>query len=143
MSEANKAVVRRIFEECLTRGNLQVLNELVANNYSYHEPTVGDVNGRDALQQLVMQYRTAFPDLQMKINQQFADGDTVITHWTATGTHRGELFGVRPTNKRVTCDGIMITRLQNGKIVEEHEQWDVFGCLRQLGAIPASVKIAA
>jgi len=143
MSEANKAVVRRIFNECINTGNLQITNELVANNYSYHEPTLGDVNGRDGFQKLVTQYRTAFPDLQMKINQQFADGDTVITHWTATGTQRGQLFGIPPTNRRCTCDGIMITRLQDGKIVEDIEHWDVFGCLRQLGAIPASVKVAA
>jgi steroid delta-isomerase-like uncharacterized protein len=143
MSETNKAVVRRIFEECINKGNLQTANELVATNYSYHEPTVGNVKGRDGFQQLVTQYRTAFPDLKMTINRQFADGDFVITHWTANGTQRGELFGVKPTNKRCTCDGIMITRLTNGKIVEDIEQWDVFGLLRQIGAVPASVKVAA
>jgi len=71
------------------------------------------------------------------VEQQIAEGDLVVTRWTARGTHRGELFGAAPTNKQVTVQGILISRIANGKIVEEVESYDAFGMLRQIGSVQA------
>jgi hypothetical protein len=66
-----------------------------------------------------------------------AEGDRVVTRWTARGTHRGELMGIPPTGKPVTMTGITINRLEGGKVVEDWTVFDQLGLLQQLGAIPA------
>ena len=66
-----------------------------------------------------------------------ADGDFVVTRWTARGTHDGELFGIAPTGNAVTTSGISIVRVADGKIVEDHTQWDALGLMQQVGAVPA------
>lgn len=60
----------------------------------------------------------------------------VATHWTGRGTHDGELMGIAPTRKETTITGITMSRLQNGKVVEEWTNWDTLGMLQQLGAVP-------
>ena len=84
---------------------------------------------------MIIVYRTAFPNLRVTVDQQIAEGDLVVTRWTATGTHRGELFGTAPTKKRVSVQGIVISRITDGKIAEEFECYDTLGMLRQLGAV--------
>jgi steroid delta-isomerase-like uncharacterized protein len=143
MSETNKALARRIIDECINTGDLSATDELVNADYSYYEPTVGEVRGRDGFKQLVMTYRTAFPDLTQTIDQQIAEGDTVVTRWTSRGTHRGELMGVPPTGKQSSVQGVMVSRYRNGKIVSSFDVWDVYGMMRQLGVIKAPSKPAA
>ncbi len=91
------------------------MDELVSTDYVYREPTVGEKRGRTGLHELVTTYRTAFPDLKMTIEEQLSEGDKVVTRWTATGTHRGELFGTAPTGKQVRVQGILVTRITKGK----------------------------
>jgi steroid delta-isomerase-like uncharacterized protein len=137
MSERNKELVRRCIEQALNTGNLNVVDEVLANDYVYREPTVGERRGREGFKQLITMYRTAFPDVRLTVEQQIAEGDLVVTRWTARGTHRGELFGAAPTNKQVTVQGIVISRISNGKIVEEVESYDALGMLRQIGSVQA------
>jgi steroid delta-isomerase-like uncharacterized protein len=142
MSETNKEVVRRLFEGFNT-GNPSVIDEVVSNNFVYHEPTLGERRGRQGSKEIMTTYRTAFPDAKITINEQFADGDTVVTRWTATGTHNGVLFGIAPTGRHVTCDGILITRFQNGKVAEEYEVFDTLGMMRQIGVVSSALGKAA
>jgi steroid delta-isomerase-like uncharacterized protein len=137
MSERNKELVRRCIEQALNTGNLNVADEVLANDYVYREPTVGEKRGREGFKQLITMYRTAFPDVRLTVEQQIAEGDLVVTRWTARGTHRGELFGAAPTNKQVTVQGITISRISNGKIVEDVESYDALGMLRQIGTVQA------
>ena len=65
-----------------------------------------------------------------------ADGDKVVTRWTGRGTHDGDLMGVAPTGKQVTVSGLTLSRLANGKVVEEYTNWDTFGMMKQLGVVP-------
>jgi len=143
MSEANKALVRRGIEEAVNKGNFSVMDEIVSTDYVYREPTVGEKRGRAGLRELITTYRNAFPDVRLTIDEQIAEGDKVVTRWNATGTHRGELFGTAPTGKQVRIQGIIVSRIANGKIVEETEVYDALGMLRQLGAVPAAVSKAA
>ncbi|HVP64389.1 MAG TPA: ester cyclase [candidate division Zixibacteria bacterium] len=143
MSEKNKEVVRRIIDECFNNGNFKNLSQYFAKNYTFSEPTVPEGKGAEGFQKLVSQYRIAFPDLNLTIERQFEDGDTVITLWRSTGTHRGELFGALPTGKYCTSHGVMISRMDNGKIIEGRQEWDVLGLMRQIGAIPMTIKTAA
>ncbi len=120
-----------------------MVDELVSTDYVYREPTVGEKRGRAGFQELVSLYRTAFPDLKMTIEDQLSEGDKVATRWNTTGTHRGELFGIAPTGKQVRVQGIVVTRIAKGKVVEDAESYDALGMLRQLGVVPAAVGKAA
>jgi steroid delta-isomerase-like uncharacterized protein len=73
----------------------------------------------------------------MAIEDQVAEGDKVVTRWTATGTHKGELMGIPPSGKKVRVTGIAIDRLEDGKIVESWSSFDQLGMLQQIGAIPS------
>jgi len=119
------------------------MDEILSTDYVYREPTVGEKRGRAGLRELITTYRNAFPDVRLTIDEQIAEGDKVVTRWNATGTHRGELFGTAPTGKQVRIQGIIVSRIANGKIVEETEVYDALGMLRQLGAVPAAVSKAA
>ena len=81
--------------------------------------------------------RAAFPDLQYTVEDQIAEGDKVVTRYTASGTHRGELMSIVPTGSRVEITGISITRIEDGKIEEIWENYDALGMMRQLGVIPS------
>jgi len=143
MSETNKALIRRLFEEAVNNGNLSVVDESLSTDYVYREPTVGERRGRAASRELITMYRNAFPDLRLTIDEQIAEGDTVVTRWTGTGTHRGELFGIPSSGNTVRVQGVLVSRIVNGKVVEESEMYDALGMLRQLGAVPAATAKAA
>jgi len=136
-------LVRRGIEETVNKGNFSVVDEILSTDYVYREPTVGEKRGRAGFRELITMYRSAFPDVKLTIDEQIAEGDKVVTRWSATGTHRGELFGTAPTGKQVRVQGIIVSRITNGKIVEETEVYDALGMLRQLGAVPAAVGKAA
>jgi steroid delta-isomerase-like uncharacterized protein len=139
MSEQNKALARRAVEEIWNKGNLEVITELTASNATFHDPSVpgGKFTGPEGVRQFVQIYRTAFPDVHITIDDQIAEGDKVVTRWTATGTHRGELMGIAPTNKRVTVTGTDVERYQGGKVVESWANYDMLGMLQQLGVVPS------
>ncbi len=138
-TEQNKAVVRRLFEEAFGKGNLAVLDEIVAPNQVNGDPGAlpGMPSGPEGAKMLITNYRNAFPDLRFTIDEQVAEGNTVVTRWTAHGTHNGELAGLPATGKPATVVGMGIDRIENGKIVESWGLFDQFGMLQQLGVIPA------
>ncbi len=135
-TEENKAVVRRFFEDLFNAGKLTSADEIVAADYVNHNPAPGETPGRDGLTQFVTLVRGAFPDLHFAVEDQLAEGDKVVTRWTAAGTPQGEFFGVAPTGKRIEMTGISIERFdESGKLVEEWPEYNLLGALRQLGAV--------
>ena len=137
MSEANKTVSRRLVEEAFNKGKVDVIEELVAPTFVNHDPATGDSKGPQGTRELIEGYRSAFPDLEITIAEQLAEGDLVATRWTAKGTHKGELMGIAPTGKQSTVTGVTIDKIENGQIVESWNNWDTLGMLRQLGVVPA------
>ena len=139
MSEENKAVVRRFFEEAFTAGDVAVLDELVAPGAIDHDPQnpFPDVRGPEGSRRGIELYRGAFPDLRLEVEDQIAEGDMVVTRWTGSGTHDGDLPDLPATHKRSTVAGITIDRIEDGKIAESWVCWDALGMLQQLGAVPA------
>ena len=137
-TEANKAIVRRIFEEAFGKGNLAVLDEIIAPDQVNGGPGAlpGMPPGPEGNKMLIMAYRNAFPDIHFTIDEQVAEGNTVVTRWTAHGTHNGELAGLPATGKPATVVGMGVDRVENGKIVESWGLFDQFGMLQQLGVIP-------
>jgi len=136
-SEQNKQIVRRVFEEPW-KGNLAVIDEFVASDYIGHDPANPEaLRGPEGVKGFISTYTAAFPDARITVEQQLAEGDFVATRWIGRGVHEGELMGIEPTGKQVSVSGLTISRLENGKIVEEYQNWDVFGMMQQLGAVPA------
>jgi steroid delta-isomerase-like uncharacterized protein len=140
-SGQNKAIVRRAFEEPW-KGNLDVIDELIATQYIGHDPANPEpLRGPAGVKEFISTYRAAFPDARITVEQQLAEGDLVATRWTGRGTHEGELMGISPTGKRVTVSGLTISRLEDDKIVEEFQNWDTFGMMQQLEAVPALAQV--
>ena len=141
-TEANKAIVRRFLEDAFGKGNLAVLDEIIAPDLVSGGPSAlpGMPPGPEGQKMLITAYRNAFPDIRFTIDEQVAEGNTVVTRWTGHGTHKGELAGLPPTGKQAAVVGIGVDRVENGKIVESWGLFDQFGMLQQLGAIPAAAQ---
>jgi steroid delta-isomerase-like uncharacterized protein len=139
MPEQLKLLARRAIDEVWNQGNLAVIDELTAPNATFHDPSVpgGKFTGPEGMRQFVQIYRGAFPDVRITIDDQVVEGDKVVSRWTATGTHKGDLMGLAPTQKRATVTGIDIDRYQDGKVVEAWTSYDMYGMLQQLGVAPS------
>jgi predicted ester cyclase len=136
--EQNKALARRELEELWSEGHLAVADEIFAPNFVSHQhsrPDAQDVHGLEAYKAFVGQVHEAFPDLHYVLEDQIAEGDKVMTRNVASGTHKGWLMGIEPTNKRAQWAGISIDRIEHGKIVENWVSWDMMGMLQQLGVV--------
>jgi steroid delta-isomerase-like uncharacterized protein len=137
----NKSIVRRAIEEPW-KGNLDIVEELFASDYVGHDPAVPELlRGPGDVKEFISTYRVAYPDAQITVETQVAEGDMVATRWTARGTHKGELMGIEPTGKQVTVTGLTLSRVQNGKIVEGFQNWDALGMMKQLDAIPELTRV--
>ncbi len=134
-TEQNKAVVRRFVEEVLSQGNLALIDELFASDYTNYG--FGQPFGREGFLAVLGQFRSAFPDLRFTIEDMVAEGDRVMIRGTARGTHRGEFNGIPPTGKQITVSLMTDYRLANGKIVEDRPLTDMLSLLQQVGAVPA------
>ena len=135
MSEENKAAFRRI-ANAFSTGELSAFDEVISPQCVEHNPAPGQGPGPEGLKQLATIIRTAFPDLQVTVEDLIAEGDKVVGRMTARGTHRGEFMGVAPTNKVVTMEEIHIGRFSEGKVVEHWSLEDSLGMMQQLGLIP-------
>ena len=141
-TEENKAIVRRINDEVWSEGHLDVIDELIADEFI--ATVVGapeQIRGQQGFREFVVMYRTAFPDLRITVDEQFAEGETVVTRWTATGTNEGELMGIPATGKQATVAGININRVSGGKLVEGWGLFDQLGLLQQIGAVPVPTRV--
>lgn len=134
--EANKAVARRLFEELWNDANPQAVERLVAEDFVDHSPPPGITPDRRGLEQWVAAVTRAFPDLHFTIEEQIAEGDKVVTRWTAHGTHRDSFLGIEATGKQVIIAGVSIWRIIDGSVQEGQAVWDKLDMMQQLGAVP-------
>jgi steroid delta-isomerase-like uncharacterized protein len=135
-AEGAKALSHRIADEIWTQGKLDLIDDVIAADFVGQSPTDGEFRGPDGFRNLVERYHSGFSNVEMRIDTLVAEGDTVAVHWTARGTHTGELMGIAPTGREVTVEGVQFDRVRDGKIVESHGVFDALGMLQQLGAVP-------
>lgn len=138
MAQDNKAISRQFVEEAFNKGNVDVLDEIVLKDIVIHDPGAPPnmAPGREGLKQMVLGYRTAYPDIKVTIEDEIVEGDKVVTRWSARGTNEGEMMGMPPTGKETQVTGITIDRIEGGQIVESWTNWDTLGLLQQLGVVP-------
>jgi steroid delta-isomerase-like uncharacterized protein len=145
MAYDNRAIIRQFFDEVWSSGQLGVADELVAAGCVNHDVASisGDIKGVEALKAQVREYRAAFPDLRFLMQDLIATGDTVVARWTATGTNRAPLMDIPPTGKTTSVEGMTISRLSNGKVIESWSQWDTLKLMQNLGVAQSLGKSAA
>jgi steroid delta-isomerase-like uncharacterized protein len=135
MSEENKALVRRFYDE-VTAGDMSVVDELVADDLVEHEEFPGIPSNKEGVKLFFEMFRAAFPDMHMEAREMIAEGDLVSARFVFTGTHQGEFMGVPATGKRVEVEGFDLVRIRDGQATEHWGQMDAMALMQQLGAIP-------
>lgn len=123
------------YAEEMNRGNAAYLDEYLDSKYAYHGST-GELDA-EGFKAMHTMFLAAFPDSTLTIEDTIAEGDRVASRWTMRGTHRGEFQGLAPTGNAVRISGIIISRIREGRAVEEWEVFDLMGLMQQLGAIPS------
>ncbi len=136
-TEENKAAERRLTEEVWNRRGIDAVDEFIAADVVEHNPILGVGPGREGFRQALKIIFSAFPDVEITVEDEIAEGDKVALRWSGRATHRGEFMGIPATNKQVTVAGIDIYRYESGKRVETWRHWDTLGLMRQLGAVPS------
>jgi steroid delta-isomerase-like uncharacterized protein len=136
MSQENRDVLDRLNAEVLNGGNVDVLDELVSEDYVEHNPLPGVSPDREGFKEMVQAIHAAFPDFRTEVLDQIAADDRVVERWTATGTHQGEFLGIEGSGGKLDIEGMDISRLEQGKIVEHWTQMDALTMMQQLGALP-------
>ena len=130
------AIARRFYEEALNGKHLDLIDELFAPHYHAHPPGLPEPLTRAAFKQFNRMFLTGFPDLHITVEDELAEGDKAVLRLTVRGTQQGAFMGIPPTGKPVVWTGMSITRVANGKIVEQGGEQDVLGVLQQLAAAP-------
>jgi len=133
----NRAVVQRYFDEVWNQGKVEVLDELLAQDYVNHSSSIPNVPpGPDGVKPIVFAMRRAFPDLRYRIDQLVVSPEAVAARVTLSGTHHGDFFGIAPTGKRFEVTQTNIERFRDGKIVDHWRNTDELSLLKQLGVVP-------
>jgi steroid delta-isomerase-like uncharacterized protein len=143
VTQANKALARRYYRELMSEGNLAFVDEFMAPEFIFTNPTHPEPYRGAEFKDLVSMLHSAFPDLHFTVEHLLAEGDTVVGHWTARGTHTGTplktLKGDIPAKGRpFAIDGMSWLRIVNSKFVEARINEDTIGLLQQIGAFPGS-----
>jgi steroid delta-isomerase-like uncharacterized protein len=138
VTEQNKAMALRWSQELWSKGQLAVADEIVAPDYVRHDPGAPfPAQGPEDVKRMVTMLRAMLPDLRITVEALIAEGDFVVSRYTATATDTVGYLGMPPTGKTVRTPAIQIFRFSNGKIVESWAARDDLGVLRQLGQLPA------
>ena len=137
MSEESKVLAKRIVKEIWNEGNLELADEIIAPDYVDKVAGDGSPIGPDGFKQAVAGIKSAFPDFTITIDDMISEDDKVALVWTFKGTHKGELMGIAPTDKKVEFDGVYLYKFREGKLVERSGKRDMFNLMKQLGVIPS------
>lgn len=135
-TEANKALIRRFYDEFFNKRNLNIVDELHTADFQHHDSGAPDPGGGpEGYKQRNAMFLKAFPDRQVTIDDLVAEGNKVVTRSTMRATQTGDLPGIKATGKKVVVTATIISRIQGGKIAEEWEDWNALGMLEQLGVV--------
>ncbi|MDV3347283.1 ester cyclase [Leptolyngbyaceae cyanobacterium CCMR0082] len=132
MSDTHQAIIRRYIEEVINKGNFSAIEEFVHPDYIFGSPSE-EVQGADGLKGFIEAFRTAFPDLKIQVDDLATEKNKVVTCFTLTGTHNGDLMGIPATGKPVNVHGMILSRFKADKIIEEWEILDQLAMFQQLG----------
>src|SRR5438132_2690576 len=112
MSDANKQLVKKFFDEMCNKGQLGLADQFFAASHVYHDPAIPSVRpGPAGMQDVIGVYQRSFAPAHWDVHATLAEGDTVVTRWSGRGTHSAEFAGLAPTGKTVSVDGLWMHRI--------------------------------
>jgi len=131
----NKVWVNEFYTEFLNKGNIKLLDSLVADDYIENEPIPGFELNKKGLKDYFKMMFVAFPDFKANIDFMVEEKDKVVIYLTYTGTHKGNYMGAKGSNKKINFKAIDIIKIKNGKMVEHWGVLDVMTMMEQLEMI--------
>jgi predicted ester cyclase len=131
-----KALAKRFNDEAFTQGKVEVIDEIVADDYVEHQEFPGLTPGKQGLKDFINMFHAAFSDIKVETLGLGVDGDEIWVHSVFTGTHTGEFGGIPATNKSVRLEMMDRVRTRDGQAVEHWGCSDDLGMMTQLGVIP-------
>lgn len=137
-TEHTKSVATRLADELFNKGNLSIVDELIAADaIDHNEPTGTDC--RQHFKQVATLLRSAFPDLHFAFEDVIAEGDKVAARTIMSGTHQGPgaFFGVPPSGKHFEIQQLRLLRIVNGQMKDSWAVIDMLGWMQQLGVMPS------
>ena len=134
MSREDNIAAPERFAEGVVSGNLDVIDEVMADDVVDHDPAPDQGPGPEGFKQFFTTLRNAFPDFDIEPEHMVATEDDVAIAYTLTGTHQGDFLGVAPTGRSISARGVQIARFRDGQIVERWGSSDQMSILQQLGA---------
>lgn len=137
------SIARRVPEEVATGRNLDLIDEIYAEDCVEHGPFGQEVRGRDGIRSEIGAFLDAFPDFEATVEETVTEGDTVAMRVTLSGTHEGPFMGIDPTGESFQVTNTVFTRVEDGLIVERWLQPDTLGMLVQLGVVESPVSAPA
>ena len=137
MSEENKDLMHRFYEEWVHPGDLDVSDEIIAPDCPLYFGGMFMGTGPKAFKQNRAMMYSALPGFRWTIEEIIAEGETVAERLTGRGTHQGEFMGVPPTGSRVELSAVAMAHVREGEIAEMRGMPDMLGPMQQIGAVPA------
>jgi steroid delta-isomerase-like uncharacterized protein len=137
-TERNKVVIEKFLEEVINQNRMDSADALVVEDFVELDPLPGQRQGREGLKGVLAMMRAAFPDIHWAVEEMVAEGDTVVTRFTWTGTHRGVFLGVPATGRNVSVKGVVIDQLADGKMSKSRILMDSLGMMQQLGVMSSA-----
>jgi steroid delta-isomerase-like uncharacterized protein len=137
MTGTNKDVIQAFLEDVINQGRLERADNLVKEDFVELDPLPGQEQGREGLKAVIHALRSAFPDMHWVVKEMVAEGEKVVTRFVWTGTHRDVFLGIPATGRNVEVKGVVIDRLEAGKMADSRILMDTLGLMQQLGVIPA------
>jgi steroid delta-isomerase-like uncharacterized protein len=135
--EQRKTRSRQFLGEVWNAHDQEAVDAFLPLGFREDRPLPGVDNSREGVKEWVRLTCQAFPDIHFTIDELVAEGNTVVTRWTARGTHRDTFMGIPATGKTVAAKGITIARYADGQAQSNYVQWDALGLMQQLGIVPA------
>ncbi|MDH5219207.1 MAG: ester cyclase [Gammaproteobacteria bacterium] len=133
--EDRKSVVRCFIEDMVSTGKTDQLSTVIADDYvDYYSNS--SRRGPEVARTHIEAVRSTYPDLIVKVIEQYCDGDVVISTIRGTATHKGKWLNIEPTNKPIVIDGVNINRVVEGKIVSHSGFANTLEALLEIGALP-------
>lgn len=129
----NKVLFWQYLEQVWERQNLAMIDEFLAPHYKRHRSPTSAALTRDGQKQLLTQFRTAFPDIQISVEEIIAEENRIAVRSIMSGTHHGEFFGIAPTGNNIEVNLLDIFHIEDGKFVEQWGGPDMLSLFQQLG----------
>ncbi len=138
MPETIKELIAKVYTEAYNKGNLDLLDSIIATDYVRYQPPIPDIKGLQAYKNYVADARNAYSDLEFKIEATIAEGNISVARYTLHGRHTGSSPSIhaQPTGNRVVMPGCIVSQWEGGKITVDWVYNDFLGLLQQFGVYP-------